>query len=80
MTMNRSPAERRLVIDQLATILRKPTAAPTITPAEIIAVTLSTTQWVPGRLRDPDDLVVVSIIEMLAQGGYSIVPTTREDQ
>lgn len=75
----RSPAARRLIIDDLATILRKPSAAPTITPAELIAVTLSTTQWVPGRWLDPDDLVVVSIIKMLRDGGYVIVPATRED-
>jgi hypothetical protein len=75
----RTAAQRRLIIDDLATILRKPTAAPTISPAELIAVTLSTTQWVPGRFLDPDDVVVQSILQMLKEGGYAIVPATKED-
>jgi hypothetical protein len=75
----RTAAQRRLIIDDLATILRKPTAQPTITPAELIAVTLSTTQWVPGRLLDPDDIVVQSILKMLKDGGYAIIPATKED-
>ena len=77
--MKRTTAQRRLIIDDLATILRKPTAAPTITPAELIAVTLSTTQWVPGRFLDPDDVVVQSILKMLKEAGYAIVPATKEE-
>ena len=64
---------RRFVIDDLARVLRKPTASPTITPAEIIAVTLSTTRWMPPRLVDPEDTVVLSILKMLDEGGYKIV-------
>jgi hypothetical protein len=71
--MTRTAPERRLFIDDLALVLRKPSAAPTITPAELIAITLSTTQWVPGRILGPDDLVVVSILQMLEQGGWKIV-------
>lgn len=69
----RTPAQRHLIIDDLAQVLRKPSAAPTVTPAELIAITLSTTMWVPGRLLGPDDEVVVSILQMLEQGGWEIV-------
>jgi hypothetical protein len=72
--MKRTATQRRYIIDDLAKVLRKPSAAPTITPAELIAVTLSTTQWVPGRILDPDDLVVQSILHMLDEGGWKIVP------
>ena len=72
--MTRTIANRRLVIDDLAKVLRRPSAAPTIEPAVLIAVTLSTTRWVPGRLLDPDDLVVQSILKMLEDGGWKIVP------
>ncbi len=65
---------RHFFIDDVARVLRKPSAAPTITPAELIAVTLSTTQWMPPRLVDPEDVVVVSILKMLEEGGYKIVP------
>lgn len=78
--MTRSPAQRRLIIDDLAAVLRRPSAAPTMTPSEVIALTLNTTMWVPGRLLDPDDVVVASIIQMLRQGGYAILPATKEDR
>lgn len=80
MSTPRTPAARRYIIDDLAKVLRKPSAAPTITPGELIAITLSTTRWVPGRILGPDDLVVRSIIKMLKDGGYAIVPATKEDK
>jgi len=40
--------ERHLVIDELACLMRKPTAKPTLEPSEVIAVVLNTTQWIPG--------------------------------
>lgn len=78
--MTRTASERRFLIDDLAKVLRKPSAAPLITPPELIAITLSTTQWVPGRILGPEDLVVVSIMKMLEQGGYEIVPREKEEK
>ena len=75
----RTAAQRRLIIDDLATILRKPTAAPTLTPGEVIAVMLCGTQWTPGRYHDPDGAVVQSILRGLKEAGYAIVPATKED-
>lgn len=65
---------RHFVIDDLAKVLRKPTAAPTITPSEVIAVVLTTTQWKPNRILDPDDAVVHSILKCLDDAGWKIVP------
>lgn len=65
---------RHYVIDDLAKVLSKPSAAPTITPAEVIAIVLTTTAWKPGRVLGPDDKVVRSIIECLEDAGYKIEP------
>jgi len=78
--MSRTPAQRRLIIDDLATILRKPTAAPTITPGEVIALALNGTQWIPGRPVEDGDMVIFQTLRLLRQAGYAIVPATREDQ
>src|SRR4051794_24430274 len=69
---------RHFVIDNLATILRKPTPGPTVLPSEIIAMVLTTTQWKPGRMISPDDLVVEQIISSLKQMGWSIEPICTE--
>ncbi len=74
------PAERRYLIDNLATLMRKPTAAPTVLPSEIIAMVLTTTQWKPGRIIGPDDLVVEQILASLKQAGWSITPTVSEQR
>jgi hypothetical protein len=65
---------RHFIIDDLAKVLRKPSAAPTITPAEVIAIVLTTTQWKPNRALDPEDAVVQSIITTLAEAGWKIEP------
>lgn len=65
---------RHFIIDDLAKILRKPSAAPTITPAEVIAIVLTTTQWKPNRMLDSDDLVVRSILDSLEEAGWKIAP------
>jgi hypothetical protein len=76
----RTPAQRRLVIDDLATILRKPTAAPTITPGEVIALALNGTQWVPGRPVQDGDMVIYQTLRLLRQAGYAIVPATKDEK
>jgi hypothetical protein len=65
---------RPLLIDDLVKVLRKPSAAPTITPAEVIAIVLTTTHWKPNRILDPDDLVVQSILTSLEEAGWKIEP------
>jgi hypothetical protein len=76
--VSRGPIERRYIIDGLATILRKPTAAPTVLPSELIAMVLTTTQWTPGRIISPDDLVVEQILSTLKQAGWTIEPICTE--
>lgn len=69
----RKAAQRRLIIDDLAMILRKPSAAPTITPSEVIALALNGAQWVPGaRLIGADDIVVFQILRLLQEAGWKI--------
>lgn len=63
---------RHFIIDDIAKVLRKPSAKPTITPAEIIAITLTTTQWRPERVLGPDDLVVKTILKCLDEAGWKI--------
>lgn len=77
--MTTSAAERRLVIDQLALIQRKPTAGPLVTPAEVIAIALSMIRWTPGRLHGPDDKVVQLILRGLQEAGWKIEPMERKD-
>lgn len=70
---------RRLVIDQLATILRKPTAGPLVTPEEVIAVALSAFVPGPADLISPTGRGVRIIMLLLKKMGYKIVPMERED-
>jgi len=79
--MRLTPSRKHYLIDDLAKVLRKPSAAPTITPGEVIALVLNTTQWVPDRPVEDGDMVIYQIIRILGQAGYSIVPTEakRED-
>lgn len=64
--------QRHYVIDDLAKVLRKPTAAPTVTPAEVIAIVLTTTEWTPGRLIGPDDVVVQLVLKWLDEAGWKV--------
>lgn len=67
-------SRRQLIVDLQATLARKPTAAPLVTPREAIAVALSMVQWVPGRLHDPDSTVVDLVIRAIDQAGWKIEP------
>ena len=67
-------AQRHYIIDDLANVLRKPSAAPTITPAEVIAIVLTTTHWKPNRMLGPDDEVVRAILANLEEAGWKVVP------
>jgi hypothetical protein len=69
-----SAAPRHYIIDDLAKILRKPSAAPTISPAEVIAIVLTTTHWKPNRMLSDDDVVVQAILANLEEAGWKIVP------
>ena len=72
--------ERHLVIDRLTCMMRQPSAAPTLTDDEVIAVVLNMTEWIPGdRLLDPDDVVVQEIKRGLRLAGYSITPTAVKE-
>ena len=77
--MTRTDTQRRLIIDDLAQVLRKPSAAPTITPGEVIALALNGTQWVPGRPVQDGDMVIFQTLRLLRQAGYAIVPIERQD-
>lgn len=74
----KSATDRRWIIDDLAKILRKPSAAPTMTEGEVIALALNGTQWIPGRPVQDGDMVIFQIKRLLRQAGYSIVPTEAE--
>lgn len=76
-----TPARRGMFVDPPATFLRKPSAAPTITPAECIAVALTVSECKPGRIMDPNGDVVQLMLKSLRSQGYSIAPTEakRED-
>jgi hypothetical protein len=72
--------ERHLLIDELTCMMRQPSAAPTLTADEVIAVVLNMTEWIPGdRLLDPDDVVVQEIKRGLRLAGYSITPTAVKE-
>lgn len=71
--------KRGLFVDPPATLLRKPSAAPTVTPAECIALSLTCAQWKPGRIMDPHGDVVQLVLRSLKREGWKIVPMERED-
>lgn len=66
---------RALILDHLAVQLRKPTAGPLVSPSEVIAISLNTVRWVPGRMHDPDDKVVQLILHGLKQAGWKLEPS-----
>lgn len=68
-----------LFVDPPATLLRKPSAAPVITPQECIALALTAAQWKPGRIMDPNGEVVQLVMKSLRYEGYKIVPMERGD-
>lgn len=73
-TNSASIANRRVAFDQLAMVLRKPTAAPTLLPSEVIAAVLTSVQWKPNRFVSPDDLVIEQILSSLQQAGWKFEP------
>ncbi|MBR0871175.1 hypothetical protein JQ633_12460 [Bradyrhizobium tropiciagri] len=70
--MRRKP--KRVLIDELALSLRKPTAAPLIDPGEAVAVALSISQPGPARLISPDGPMVRLVLLSLKLAGYKIEP------
>jgi hypothetical protein len=68
-----------LFVDPPAALLRKPTAAPIIMPAECIALALTAAQWSAGRIMDPNGDVVQLVLKSLRHEGYKIVPMERAD-
>lgn len=67
-------------VDPPATLLRKPSAAPTITPEECIAVALTAAQWKPGNIIDPDREVVQLCLRSLKREGWRIAPIEAKDR
>lgn len=57
-----------------------PSAEPPYSPAFLIALALSTVpvSW-SGRLLSEESIPVTHLMNTLKQGGYKIVPMTRED-
>lgn len=74
-----NPLKRGLFIDPPATLLRKPSASPIVTPEECIAVALTCSQWKPGRIVDPNGDVVNLVLKSLKREGWKIVPMERGD-
>jgi len=70
---------RGLFVDPPATLLRKPTAAPTVSPSECIALALTASEWKPGHIMDPDGDVVQLVLRALKREGWKIVPMERGD-
>ncbi|WP_375782890.1 hypothetical protein ACE10Z_23540 [Bradyrhizobium sp. Pha-3] len=68
-----------LLIDRVAPFLRKPSAAPLLTPAEVISAALSLFVPGPARMISPSGLGVRLILLALDKTGYKIVPMERED-
>lgn len=68
-----SAVRRGFFVDPPSTLLRKPSAAPTIRPAECIAIALTAAQWKPGRIMDPDGDVVQLVLRSLKREGWEIV-------
>lgn len=68
-------ARRGFFVDPPSTLLRKPSAAPTVLPEECIAVALTCSQWKPGNIVDPNGNIVHLIMRSLEREGWSIVPT-----
>lgn len=68
-------AKPKLVIDQIATTLRRPSAGPLVEPAEAVAIALS---MLPakstGQLCTPDCAAVRHVLLALQMAGWKIVP------
>lgn len=63
-----------LVIDQAAVDARKPSAGPLVQPNEAIAIALTTAEWKPGGMIDPDGIIVRQVLSALRQAGWKIKP------
>lgn len=63
-----------LTIDQAAVDARKPRAGPLVEPSEAIAIALSTVDWKPGGLIDPDGVVVRLVLRAIHEAGWKIEP------
>ena len=67
-------SKRAVVFDLLPIAARKPCAGPAVTPSEAIAIALSSADWSPGRLHDPDGIVVQLVLKALKDCGWKIEP------
>lgn len=65
---------KRIIIDELTTLMRKPSAAPLIRPKEAISVALSLAQPGPARMISPDGPMVHMVLLSLKLAGYKIEP------
>ncbi|WP_257164663.1 hypothetical protein [Bradyrhizobium sp. SRS-191] len=68
----RRRSERHYLIDDVATVLRKPTAGPTLEPGEIIAIVLTTARWQPGRIIEAGHPLIGSVLDALNESGWEI--------
>lgn len=71
--------ERQLVVDRLMADLRKPTAAPLVTPEECISAALSLFVPGPASLISPEGRGVRLILLTLKKMKFKIVPMERDD-
>jgi hypothetical protein len=70
---------RPQLFDHLATVWRKPTAEPLITPAEVISAALSMFVPGPASVISPTGLGPSLILLALKKMGFKIVAMERED-
>jgi|GEM_PF-3814036 len=68
------PSRRQMIVDLQATLLRKPSAAPLVTPRECVAIALSAAQWTPGHLHSPESTVVDLVMKAFDHAGWEIRP------
>jgi hypothetical protein len=63
-----------LTIDQEAVDARKPCAGPLVQPEEAIAIALSTAEWKPKGILDPDGVVVRHVMDGIRLAGWKFEP------
>lgn len=63
-----------MFVDPPSTLLRKPTAAPTVTVPECIAMAFTAARWKPGIVVEPDDVAVLSAMALIDEAGWVFGP------
>ena len=71
--MAKTVPERRLIIDDLAKLQRKPSAGPLVEPCEAIAIGLSMVPSMGKRLLSPDGPEVRAALLAVKLAGWKIV-------